>query len=68
MIRRLWSSANLVLALLVALPMACLAQAPMATTASGLVRGLAVNGIDALRYSLCGAADWRPARSQAAVR
>ena len=46
MIQRRWSSAKPVLALLVALSMACLAQAPMATTASGPVQGVAVNGID----------------------
>ena len=49
MIQRLWSSAKPVLALLMVLPMACLAQAPMATTASGPVQGLAVNGIDVFR-------------------
>ena len=49
MIRRLWSNANLVLALLIAVPMACLAQAPMAVTASGPVQGLEANGINIFR-------------------
>ena len=50
MIRRLWLSAKPILALLVALPMACLAQVPiMATTTSGPVQGLDVNGIDVFR-------------------
>ena len=46
MIRRLWSSAKLVLALLIAVPIACLAQSPMAVTASGPVQGLEANGIN----------------------
>ena len=49
MIRRLWSGVKPVLAFLVALPMACLAEAPMATTASGPVQGLDVNGVDVFR-------------------
>ena len=49
MIRRLWSNANLVLALLIAVPMACFAQAPMAVTASGPVQGLEANGINIFR-------------------
>ena len=49
MIGRLWSSAKPVLALLVALPMACLAQVPMAATASGPLQGLNANGIDVFR-------------------
>ena len=49
MIRRLWSSANLVLAFLIAVPMACLAQAPMAVTASGPVQGLEASGINIFR-------------------
>ena len=41
-------SANLVLTLLIALPMACLAQAPMAVTVPGPgpVQGLEANGIN----------------------
>lgn len=46
MIRRFWSSANLVLALLTALSMACLAQAPMAVTVPGPVPGLEANGVN----------------------
>ena len=49
MTRRLWSSANLVLALLIAVPIACLAQAPMAVTASGPVQELEANGINIFR-------------------
>ena len=49
MIRRLWSSANLVLILLIAVPMACLAQTPMAVTASGPVQELEANAIDIFR-------------------
>ena len=49
MMQRPWSSVKLVLALLVALPMVCLAQAPMVTTASGPVQGLDLDGIDVFR-------------------
>ena len=46
MIRRLWSSANLVLALLIAVPMVCPAQSPMAVTAPGPVQELEASGIN----------------------
>ena len=49
MIRRLWLRAISLLALLVALPMACWAQAPLATTAGGPVEGSNINGIDVFR-------------------
>ena len=51
MIRRFWSSTNLVLTLLIALPMACLAQAPMAVTVPGPgpVQGLEANGVNTFR-------------------
>ena len=76
MIRRLWSSANLVLALLIAPPMACLAQVPMVTTAFGPVQGLNVNGIDVFRgipfaAPPVGALRWRepqPAEKRTVVR
>ena len=49
MIRRLWSSANLVLTFLIAVPIVCLAQAPIAVTESGPVQGLEANGINIFR-------------------
>lgn len=49
MIGRLWSSANLVLALLIAVPMVCPAQSPMAVTASGPVQELEASGINIFR-------------------
>ena len=48
MIQRLWSGAKPMLALVLALPMVCVAQAPLATTASGPVQGLAADGIDGI--------------------
>ncbi len=49
MIRRQWSGAKPLLALLVALPVLCSAQAPTATSTSGPVQGLVVNGINVFR-------------------
>ena len=49
MIGRLWSSANLVLAVLIAVPIVCLAQSPMAVTASRPVQGLEARGINIFR-------------------
>ena len=54
MIRRLWSSANLVLAFLIAVPIAWLAQARVAVTASGPVQGLEANGINIFRRTPLG--------------
>ena len=47
--RQLWSSANLALEFLIAVPIACLAQSPMAVTESGPVQGLEATGINIFR-------------------